>query len=784
MGRLSSPIENIQSHYTVVVVGSGYGGAIAASRMARAGQQVCVLERGKEFQPGEYPDTEIEALEEMQADSPEARVGSKNGLYEFHINEDINVFKGCGLGGTSLVNANVSLRAEPRVFDDVRWPKGLRDDLDTLLKDAYQHAEDMLKPASFPTEGYPRLPKLEAQEKSAKAMGENCYRTPINVNFTVTGRNHVGVDQKPCSCCGDCVTGCNYAAKNTLIMNYLPDAKNHGAEIYTSVDVRWIERSKGQWLIHYQVLGAGREEFKAPEMTVSADLVILGAGSLGSTEILLRSKARGLALSDRVGERFTGNGDVLGFAYNTDQEINGVGWGHHRPGEIPPVGPCITSVIDIRQQKVLEDGMVIEEGSPPGPIAGFLPGALAVAADLLGRKVNPGPVEEVREGVRKLAGWVEGPYHGAVRNTQTYLVMTHDSGTGRMTLEDDRLRIHWPGVGDQPIFEKVNARLDQAAKALGGTFVHNPLWSKLLHKSLVTVHPLGGCVMGEDADHGVVNHKGQVFLSGRGSATYDSLYVSDGSIVPRPLGVNPLLTISALAERAAALAAHDRGWQINYDLPSAPAEAPAVQKVGIEFTETMTGYFSAKIKDDYQSGATQGKADNSPLSFTLTIVSEDVEATIAEPKHEARITGTVTAPALSPRPLMVNDGTFNLFVMDPAEPATRRMWYKMPLVADDGQTYFFEGFKLIRDRPMIDVWADTTTLYITVYNGSNNQSPVLGKGILIIRPQDFFRQLTTMRARNASSLAKRLDAEARFGRFFMGVLAQKYGRLFRTPGLA
>src|SRR5579864_8384922 len=110
MGRLSSPIENIKSHYTVVVVGSGYGGAIAASRMARAGQQVCMLERGKEFQPGEYPDTEIKALEEIQADLLDVHVGPRTGLYEFNVNEEINVFKGCGLGGTSLVNANVSLR--------------------------------------------------------------------------------------------------------------------------------------------------------------------------------------------------------------------------------------------------------------------------------------------------------------------------------------------------------------------------------------------------------------------------------------------------------------------------------------------------------------------------------------------------------------------------------------------------------------------------------------------------------------------------------------------------
>ena len=126
MSRLSSPIEKIQDHYTVVVVGSGYGGAIAASRLARAGQKVCVLERGREHQPGEYPENEAEALREVQTDAPDGHLGPKTGLYDFRLNDDLNVFVGCGLGGTSLVNANVALRADKRVFQDRRWPRALR----------------------------------------------------------------------------------------------------------------------------------------------------------------------------------------------------------------------------------------------------------------------------------------------------------------------------------------------------------------------------------------------------------------------------------------------------------------------------------------------------------------------------------------------------------------------------------------------------------------------------------------------------------------------------------
>ena len=108
-------------------------------------------------------------------------------------------------------------------------------------------------------------------------------------------------------------------------------------------------------------LGAG--EFQSPTLFVSADLVVLAAGTLGSTEILLRSKSKGLATSDHVGRRFTGNGDVLGFGYNTDRIIEGIGFAAQPPQGRAPVGPCISGLIDIRRQPNLDDGIVVEEGS-------------------------------------------------------------------------------------------------------------------------------------------------------------------------------------------------------------------------------------------------------------------------------------------------------------------------------------------------------------------------------------------------------------------------------------
>jgi len=797
MARLSSPIETLKEHYAVVVVGSGYGAAIAASRLARAGQQVCVLERGREFQPGEYPRRFAEAAPEFQVHLPGGgHVGSETSLYELHAHADINVFKGCGLGGTSLVNANVALRAEPRVFDDPCWPRELRNpqpadrtleiDHATPLEEGYSRAEEMLKSTPYPQDA-PELPKLRALEESARHLGQKFYRPPLNVNFTLEGANHVGVDQHKCAYCGDCVTGCNYGAKNTLIMNYLPDAWNHGAEIFTGVSVRWIERKDNLWLVQCDLLGTGREAFKAPLVAISADLVVLGGGALGSPEILLRSAQHGLKVSDQLGERFTGNGDVLAFGYNTGQVINGVGWGHHQPGEIPPVGPCISGIIDMRHQEALDDGMVAEEGSPPGPIGDLLPAGFAAAAAVAGTPEPVAAAERIRELERELLTVFEGPYEGAVNRTQTYLVMTHDNGKGRMRLDaDGNFVLEWPGVGDQPIFARVNERLKQATEALGGTFVHDPLWSKLLQNSLITVHPLGGCVMADDASGGVVNHKGQVFSGPAGTGVYESLYVVDGSIIPRPLGVNPLLTISAVAERSAALMAKDRNWPLDYSLPSKPRAAAAPVKAGIEFTETMRGYFSSTVKTaappltidpSYQRGFDQGQTDNSPFEFTLTIVSEDLDDMISNPQHEARMVGTVVAPVLSPQPLTAQ-GRFNLFTVDPNNVDTHNMRYRMKLATDEGRTYYFEGFKVTEPGIVFEVWPATTTLYITLYDGDSAASPIAGKGILKIPVQDFARQLTTMKVINAGSLEKRLQYEIQFGRFFLGPLLDTYADVF------
>ena len=167
-----------------------------------------------------------------------------------------------------------------------------------------------------------------------------------------------------------------------------------------------------------------------------------------------------------TGRRFTGNGDILGFGYNTDTEINGIGFGDHDPRGRQTVGPCITSVIDLREQPELNQGMVIEEGSIPARSRRLLPVGLA-GADTLGGNQPKSLYETISMKKRELESLVGGPYVGAIHNTQTYLIMTHDNGQGRMYLENDRLRISWPGVGDEPIFSEANQQSEEGHRASG-----------------------------------------------------------------------------------------------------------------------------------------------------------------------------------------------------------------------------------------------------------------------------------------------------------------------------
>jgi cholesterol oxidase len=570
ISRISRAQKDIKSDYEVIVIGSGYGGGIAACRMSRLNKKVCLLERGKEFLPGEFPSQLSDGMKQTQVDKEHIHIGSRLGLYDFRVNREMNVFQGCGLGGTSLVNANVCLPATPAVFMDSAWPRllaeeALADSAQGLqpLKVWYDLAKDMLRPSTYPegTTGYSPLLRLRALSHAAKGIGEadKYGLPPINVNFQA-GINHVGVFQDACKNCGDCCSGCNFGAKNTTQMNYLPDAVRHGAEIFCQMNVRFLSWDGSHWQVHFQALTTGEESFDMPTQAVRAPIVILAAGTLGTTEILLRSRNHGLTCSEKLGQNFSGNGDVLAFAYNTDHLVTGVGIGSNQGNRDNPVGPCIGGIIDLRNTPNRKDAMVIEDGVPPSLIATIVNGLWVIK----GKDTDTGVIDALQEMARVAEGIARGPYHGALQHTLTFLVMASDDCGGTMSLDTKgKLRISWDGVGDQPAFHRVAQILEQATRSLGGTFVNNPIWSKGFGHNLISVHPLGGCVMGDDATEGVVNHKNQVFSGQTGQDVHPGLYVADGSVIPTNLNVNPLMTISAIAERAMAFLAADRGWNPN-----------------------------------------------------------------------------------------------------------------------------------------------------------------------------------------------------------------------------
>jgi cholesterol oxidase len=146
---------------------------------------------------------------------------------------------------------------------------------------------------------------------------------------------------------------------------------------------------------------------------------------------------------------------------------------------------------------------------------------------------------------------------------QTFFAVSHDSASGRLVLEDDRIALTWPDVNNEPVYARLDAALEALATGVGASYVKNPLALTMMGSQPATAHPLGGCGMGRDRGEGVVNHKCQVFAAEPGAGATDvheGLYVVDGSIMPRSLGVNPLLTITALAERAMLHLARDSGF--------------------------------------------------------------------------------------------------------------------------------------------------------------------------------------------------------------------------------
>lgn len=494
-----------------------------------------------EWIPGTFPDEPLEVLQHLL--SPVNPLG----LYEFHRSDDISVIKGSGLGGTSLVNANVAIIPEDSVFNRKEWPANIRM---AALKSYYERAANTLQVCQHPRGE--QLLKVRALKKRTAEPDRKFELLRLAVNFTREGVDENGVERHKCIDCGDCVTGCNVRAKNTVYMNYLPIARNSGAKLFTQVRTRHVERHPGGgWRVHYEHY-APRNPIPERGSLRARRMLVLSAGSVNSTEILLRSRDRGLSLPDTIGTRFSGNGDFFGIAYNTDVRTDILGFGNHLDDperSAVKTGPTIVGVIRYNLSGPLGGQMTFEDLSTPRAavdacrrVLPLLPGT-----DTDNRPIHD-LIDNLKEAQRVLRDLRFDP-EGALNHTMAYLVMAQDDARGTIQLKDDSPWITWPNVGDLPIFRQINAEVLEHAKVLGGKFVGDPVWKFLNKRHLITAHPLGGCPMGDSAQAGLVDEFGQVFQPD--GMKHAGLYVADGSIVPTALGVNPFLTISALCERIA-----------------------------------------------------------------------------------------------------------------------------------------------------------------------------------------------------------------------------------------
>jgi cholesterol oxidase len=510
--------------YDAIVVGSGFGGGIAACRLAEAGNRVCVFERGARFGPDDFPDDPLDAPGMLWHEQ-----ANPKGLFDVRMMRDLSVITAAGVGGGSLVYASVQLRAAPEVFQR-DWPAAIsRDELDPW----YDLTEDALQPRTTPSE--PVLPKVGAFAALGAQAGHEAAPLPIAVHFGEPRRHPFsGVAQEGCQNLGLCDAGCPVNAKNTVDITYVARAEVHGAQVRPLHLVTGIEppsRPGERWTVAFRGLESGQSG------TVEAPTVVLAAGTLGSSRLLLTNQRRLPGLSPALGTRFSGNGDALGVAFDPGHpDMQGARNDH---------GPTMTSrlVYPERNLMVADGGLpakfnvLLDVARTANVIRGWRRWLLQLRNGLVflglsDRSMHP---RELRLG--------EGRPDNT--NALVFLMIGRDAADGRMRLTPlfRRFDIKWSKEGSAQLFkdlERTARELAVAAKAEPFYALAGGPLSKFM-----TVHPLGGCPMADDPAHGVVDDAGRVH-------GYPGLHVLDGSIVPTALGVNPSKTIAALAERGAA----------------------------------------------------------------------------------------------------------------------------------------------------------------------------------------------------------------------------------------
>jgi cholesterol oxidase len=511
----------MRANCDAIVIGSGFGGSVAACRLAQAGCSVVVLERGRRYDTNPFPRNWNDP-----ADGWLWQV--RQGLFELKHFSQMMVIQGAGLGGGSLIYANVHLRAPQEVFAQ-DWPAGYSRQMLDPYYDLVAYMLDIKPITASKYRGLP--PKSELMSRMAQAMGraaQFCYPN-IAVDFGEPEKPHVnkfGAQQEGCRFCGECDIGCNFHAKNTLDFNYLKIAQDKGAEINTQCEVTQIEPIPGGG---YIVRFLDHRADSQPEQ-LQAQFVFICAGAVNSTELLLRCRDQYGTLPDlspRLGSNYSGNGDFLAFAFNTREAFS------------PSEGPTITSgIVYARKDGAADNWFILEEGGYPKEVGSLLQvlnpkNGLLKDIELVSRL----QLDEILRRSAMRPGSCPEAEHSAV-----FLAMGRDRANGRLLLHPltFALDIQWEVDSNRPLYGAEESFVNALATKMGGDAAFNPFWQRL---SLpVTVHNLGGCPLADSPSQGVVNGDGEVF-------GYSGLFVLDGASIPVAIGANPSHTIAAVAER-------------------------------------------------------------------------------------------------------------------------------------------------------------------------------------------------------------------------------------------
>jgi len=567
----------MEKSYEAIVIGSGFGGAITGCRLAKKWDRggVLILERGKRYPMGSFPRKPRDfahnfwALGEEKVRRPRhirrllERRKESHGIFDVRNYEHMDVVIGAGLGGGSLIYANVFMIPPDEVFDD-RWPSSCKRE---KLLPYYGVVKEVLGSRPIPVNDDPRRQILRQRlfAEVAQKNHRNSELVDINVFFGndfqkplaigEQARNRYGALQTSCVYCAECDIGCNYHAKNTLDLNYLFIAEHrYQADIRTEHLVSKIvpvNRSKADdpgadgtngYRVYYRDLSG----VETAVQTAFAERVVVSAGTLGSTELLLRCKEHFRTLpkiSDKLGRGFSGNGDFISFVL-----------GSKFPAD-PNYGPVITQRTDYNLFKDFdrERAFMLQDASYGNILAWFVEGA------------KPGflHLDSLRHLLRDLyarlttgkslgsLGWaLDDLLSGDVSfRTCVLLCMGIDKSNGVMTLDGDhQLSINWPYKDSLSLYQAILESCKQFSRTVEATiFAPLPTWDWPIRNN-VTVHALGGCTLADDPSGGVTSATPETFGQVFG---YRNLYVADGAIVPTAVGANPTATISALSEMVA-----------------------------------------------------------------------------------------------------------------------------------------------------------------------------------------------------------------------------------------